>query len=209
MNAVFLDRDGVINENRVDHVKCWGEFQFLPGAPEAIARLTRAGYPVFIITNQAIVNRGVVSCEVVESINRQMVSELERQGGQVVDVAYCPHRSDERCVCRKPEPGLLLQLAQRHSVSLHDAVLIGDARSDMEAGHAVGCETMLVLTGRGETQLPLVLDRPPGVVTVARDLKHAVDLVLSRRGTSVDLGSRTYAGIGPSLAEFGLVGGSL
>lgn len=183
MSAVFLDRDGVINVNRDDHVKSWNEFDFIPGVPEAIARLTRAGRQIFIITNQAIVNRGVVSCDVVESINRQMVHELERQGGQVTEVAYCPHRSDEGCGCRKPEPGLLLRLARQHGVSLNDAVLIGDARSDIEAGHAAGCETMLVLTGRGSMQLPLVLDCPVGMVTVARNLEHAVDLLLSRGGT--------------------------
>lgn len=180
MRAVFLDRDGVINENRADHVKCWGEFRFLPGAPEAIARLTRAGVPVFIITNQAIVNRGVVSCKVVEAINRQMVRELERKGAKVAGVAYCPHRPDEQCTCRKPEPGLLHQLAQQHGVRLQEAVLIGDARTDIEAGRAAGCETILVLTGRGAAQLPLVLDQSAGAVTVAADLEHAVRLVLSR-----------------------------
>jgi D-glycero-D-manno-heptose 1,7-bisphosphate phosphatase len=209
VRAVFLDRDGVINENRVDHVKSWGEFRFLPRAPEAIARLTRAGHPVFIITNQAIVNRGLVSCDIVEGINRRMIRELEWQGGRVVDVAYCPHRPDERCGCRKPKPGLLLQLAHRHGVNLQDAVLIGDARSDLEAGHAVGCETMLVLTGRGTTQLPLVLNSPPGRVTVALDLEHAVDLVLSRRGVAMDVGSHADTGVSTPQAEFGLVGGSL
>jgi D-glycero-D-manno-heptose 1,7-bisphosphate phosphatase len=188
LRAVFLDRDGVINENRDDHVKSWSEFRFLPGAPEAIARLTQAGRQVFIITNQAIVNRGVVSCAVVESINRRMVDELERQGGRVADVVYCPHRSDEHCRCRKPEPGLLLRLAQRHGVTFHDAVLIGDARSDIEAGRAVGCETMLVLTGRGAAQLPRVLESSLGAVTVARNLGHAVDLLLSRSEVDDEVG---------------------
>jgi D-glycero-D-manno-heptose 1,7-bisphosphate phosphatase len=184
MRTVFLDRDGVINENRADHVKNWAEFQFLPGAPEAIARLSRAGMQIFIITNQAIVNRGLVSCDTVEAINRRMVQELERWGAHVADVAYCPHRPDERCGCRKPEPGLLFHLARKHGVRLQDAVLVGDARSDMEAGHAAGCATMLVLTGRGATQLPMVLERPPGDVTVVRDLEQAVSLILSQTAAS-------------------------
>jgi D-glycero-D-manno-heptose 1,7-bisphosphate phosphatase len=180
MSVVFLDRDGVINENRVDHVKSWGEFQFLPDVPRAIAKLTRAGIQVFIITNQAIVNRGLVSREVVEGINQRMVRELERWGAKIAAVAYCPHRADEQCACRKPQPGLLFRLAQEHGVSLRDSILIGDAWSDIQAGHAAGCETILVLTGRGATQLPLIPAAPAGSVTVASSLGHAVDLVLSR-----------------------------
>ncbi len=180
MRAVFLDRDGVINENRADHVKSWGEFRFLAGVPEAIARLTQAGHQVFIITNQAIVNRGIASREMVESINQRMVRELEHWGAKIADVAYCPHRPDEWCACRKPRPGLLFQLAREHGVSLRDAVLIGDAWTDMQAGYAAGCETILVLTGRGAAQLPRQPDGAVGAVTIASDLTCAVDLVLSR-----------------------------
>jgi D-glycero-D-manno-heptose 1,7-bisphosphate phosphatase len=180
MRAVFLDRDGVINENRVDHVKSWGEFRFLPDVPEAIARLTRAGIQVFIITNQAIVNRGLVSRERVEAINARMVQELERWGAKIAAVAYCPHRPDEQCSCRKPRPGLLFGLASEHGVSLSGATLIGDAWSDIEAGQAAGCETILVLTGRGSAQLPLGQNEPSRPVTIASNLGHAVDLVLSR-----------------------------
>jgi D-glycero-D-manno-heptose 1,7-bisphosphate phosphatase len=180
MSVVFLDRDGVINENRVDHVKSWGEFQFLPDVPGAIARLTRAGVKVFIITNQAIVNRGLVSREVVEAINQRMVRELELWGAKIAAVAYCPHRPDEQCGCRKPQPGLLFRLAREHGVSLHGSILIGDAWSDIQAGRAAGCETILVLTGRGATQLPLIPSVPTEPITVASSLGHAVDLVISR-----------------------------
>ena len=183
MRAVFLDRDGVINENRGDHVKSWSEFQFLPGAPEAIARLTEAGVLVFVITNQAIVNRGLVSQDVVEGINRRMVAELARRGAHITDVAYCPHRSDEHCGCRKPQPGLVLGLAQQYGVNLDDAVLIGDALSDLEAGHAAGCESLLVLTGRGRTQLPLVRHELTDTVTVVNDLSAAIEWLLVRESS--------------------------
>src|SRR5581483_7374460 len=83
VKAVFLDRDGVINENRPDHVKSWAEFRFLPGALEAIARLSRAGVKVFVITNQAVVNRGIVSPHTVDSINERMIGEIERHGGRI------------------------------------------------------------------------------------------------------------------------------
>ena len=87
MEAVFLDRDGVINENRVDHVKTWQEFQFLPGALEAIVRLSGAGLKVFVITNQAIINRGLVSRSTVDAINRRMVREVWNRGGRIDAVA--------------------------------------------------------------------------------------------------------------------------
>jgi D-glycero-D-manno-heptose 1,7-bisphosphate phosphatase len=131
--VVFLDRDGVINENRPDHVKCWDEFRFLQGAPEAIARLSRAGARVFVITNQAIIHNGLATHQAVTTINQRMVQEIRRAGGTILDVAYCPHRADEGCSCRKPSPGLLLRLAQRHGVDLREAVVIGDALTDVEA----------------------------------------------------------------------------
>lgn len=180
MRAVFLDRDGVINENRRDHVKSWAEFRFLPGSLEAVARLTEADVRVFVITNQAIVNRGLVSQAVVEEINQRMLGEIERRGGRVTAIAYCPHRPDERCRCRKPEPGLLTSLAQEHGVDLQQSVLIGDAVTDIQAGEAVGCQTVLVLTGRGRNQLPLVAESTRNNVTIAADLDDAVNLLLRR-----------------------------
>jgi len=180
--AVFLDRDGVINENRADHVKCWDEFHFLPGAPEAIARLTHAGLRVFIVTNQAVINRGVVSRDVIDAINQKMVAELERCGGRIEAVAFCPHRPEELCGCRKPEPGLLLGLASRHGLDLPQSVMIGDAINDVEAGLAAGCQAILVLTGRGPEQLSLARTVNRAGFRVARDLNAAVDLLISGMG---------------------------
>ena len=180
LDAVFLDRDGVINENRTDHVKNWSEFDFLPGALDAIARFTQAGVRVFVITNQAIVNRGVVSRDSVEFLNRRMVQEIEHHGGKVEAVAYCPHRPDEACFCRKPQPGLISALALHHRVNLRHAVTIGDAMSDIDAGLAVGCRAMLVLSGRGREQLARAL--PPGHpdFEVATDLSDAAERLLGR-----------------------------
>jgi D-glycero-D-manno-heptose 1,7-bisphosphate phosphatase len=178
MTAVFLDRDGVINENRSDHVKCWDEFRFLPGAPEAVARLTRAQVQVFVITNQAIINRRVVPVEVVEDMHRRMRSEIEAHGGHVVDVAYCPHRPDEGCACRKPRPGMILDLATKHRLDLGQAVVIGDFPTDIEAGLAAGCRTIMVLSGRGREHVTARTDAGRAFA-VAADLPAAVDLVLA------------------------------
>ncbi len=180
MTTVFLDRDGVINENRPDYVKSWSEFRFIPGAPEAIARLTTAGVRVFVVTNQAVVNRGMVPSDAVDAVNRRMTVEIERSGGRIEAVAYCPHRPDERCGCRKPAPGMLLALARQHNVDLEDSVLVGDALVDIEAGQAAGCQTVLVLTGRGREQLSLAMRSGRNGFKVAADLASAAELVLGR-----------------------------
>lgn len=186
MTVVFLDRDGVINENRPDHVKSWAEFQFLPGARESVARLTRARVRVFVMTNQAIINRRLVPVSVLEDIHRRMLREIEAQGGRIEEIAYCPHRPDECCACRKPEPGLILNLAAKHRVDLRDAVVIGDGLTDMEAGEAARCRTILVMTGRGKDQLGLIGDAKQTFL-VAADLSAAVDLVLSEVSERLEL----------------------
>ena len=178
MQAIFLDRDGVINENHPDHVKRWSEFRFLPGAPEAIARLSRAGVRVFVITNQAIINRGTVSRDTVDAINEQMIEEIGRRGGRIEAVAYCPHRPEERCDCRKPRPGLLFRLAREHGLRLEESVVVGDALSDVEAGQAAGCQVCLVLTGRGREQLALAMAAGKNGFKVASDLGAAVEMLL-------------------------------
>lgn len=152
MRAVFLDRDGVICRNRDDHVKSWDEFQFLYRAREAIARLTEAGLPVVVISNQAIVNRGIVPASVVEDIHQRMVAEVEARGGRIAGVYYCPHRPDEQCSCRKPQPGMLLQAASDLGIVLEHSYLIGDTVADIQAAQAVGAKAHMVLSGRGLEQ---------------------------------------------------------
>jgi histidinol-phosphate phosphatase family protein len=151
--AVFIDRDGVICRNRDDHVKNWEEFEFLPGALEALERLAQSKFSIVVITNQAIINRHMVSAEEVENIHKQMVRAIEEAGGRVDLVTYCPHRPDEHCDCRKPQPGLLLKAAVELKLDLSKSYVIGDAETDMQAGRVAGCQRYLVLTGRGRRQL--------------------------------------------------------
>jgi D-glycero-D-manno-heptose 1,7-bisphosphate phosphatase len=182
VEAVFLDRDGVINDNRLDYVKTWSEFQFLPGAVDAIRRMCRAGCRVFVISNQAVIGRGLVSHHVVDTVNGLMLRDLDHVGAHVEAVAYCPHRPDQDCPCRKPRPALLLKLAFGHGVNLKHSVLIGDALSDLEAGTAVGCETILVLSGRGREQYARAQAQGKRDIVVAKDLVEASELVLAKMG---------------------------
>ena len=153
MRAIFLDRDGVICENRTDHVKSWAEFRFLPQVKDSLATLSRLGLPIVVVTNQAAINRGLVTVDRVEEIHRRMITELSASGARIDRVFYCPHRPDEKCHCRKPEPGMLLQAARELDIELAGSYLVGDAAADLLAGDRVGCQTFLVLTGRGADQL--------------------------------------------------------
>lgn len=183
-SAVFLDRDGVINENREDYVKRWEEFAFLPGVMEALRKLARTDFAIIVITNQSAIGRGFVSKEEVEAINRRMVKEIEARGGRIDAVLFCPHRPDDGCACRKPLPGLLLQAAEGLHLSLGSSYLVGDALSDLEAGMAVGCQSILVLTGKGRENLPLLAEGYEGCIVVS-DLMEAVDWILHRASSNV------------------------
>lgn len=178
-SAVFLDRDGVICENRPDHVKTWSEFVFVPGAIEALASLTRAGVRLIVVTNQAAIGRGLVSRRSVDLIHERMLDVLAGAGARVEAVLVCPHHPDDRCACRKPEPGLLLEAAERLEVDLDRSFLVGDAASDLEAGARAGCETILVRTGRGAETAQR--EGPGASSFVADDLVDAAIRILARR----------------------------
>jgi len=178
--AVFFDRDGVICRNRNDHVKSWEEFVFLPGVLEALARLARLDLYIVVITNQAVINRGIVPVEVVEDVNAHMVRAIETAGGRVDRVMYCPHRPDENCGCRKPQPGMLLMAAEELGLDLSQSYLIGDAETDMQTGRAAGCRRYLVLTGRGRRHLIRCWFHGERGFTVVRNLGLAVNAILRR-----------------------------
>jgi len=179
MRAIFLDRDGVICENRPDHVKSWSEFQFLPAALPALRRLAQAPLAIIVITNQAIIRRGIVPASAVEEIHERMAWHVRRAGGRLDVIYYCPHRPDEGCSCRKPQPGLLLQAARDLGLELGRSYLIGDALTDIEAARAAGCQPLLVRTGRGAAQAEQVLRRYPEV-PIFEDLTEAAAWILSR-----------------------------
>lgn len=169
--TVFVDRDGVINVNRPDHVKSWAEFEFLPNALAGLASLTRQGFNIYVVTNQAVVNRGLVSAARLNEIHKRMTRAISAGGGRVAGVLYCPHRPDEGCGCRKPAPGLLLEAVDRFGVDLASAVFIGDHTNDLEAAERAGCRSILVLSGR----LPAgaAVDLPAGCLAVLDDLAAA------------------------------------
>lgn len=178
MKALFLDRDGVINENLPTHVKSWREFSFIPRSLDALRLLSGSEYRIIVVTNQAIINRKIVSRETVEEINQRMVAEVRRHGGRIDAVLYCPHRPDEGCNCRKPQPGILLHAADQWGLDLTKSLLIGDALTDMQAGLAVGCECVMVRTGRGQQQLAERASRAMAAYHIMNDLWGAARWII-------------------------------
>ncbi len=177
MSTIFLDRDGVINENRADYVKSWAEFRFLPGAKEAIARLTGVGHRIIVCTNQAGIAGGAIAREAVEDIHDRMLEEVTRAGGMIEKVYYCPHAKNMGCGCRKPRPGMLLRAQGELGLDLKDAVFIGDSMTDVRAGLAAGVRTILVLTGLGLEQFRQHHHEADGQFRIMMSLNHAAESI--------------------------------
>lgn len=174
MRDILLDRDGVILEEGGERVLSKEQMRFIPGATDAVARLSRAGHRVFVVTNQSVVGRGLISAEQLSGIHRAMQVEVAARGGVIDGFFACMHAPDAGCACRKPLPGLLLQARDHARVRLDDALFIGDRMSDAAAAWAVGARFMLVLSGH-ETAAP---ESPRGPMTVARDLQDAAVQIL-------------------------------
>ncbi len=182
--AIFLDRDGVINANRPDHVKTWDEFVFLPGALDALAQIAASEFLVIVTTNQSAIARGVTSEATVCDIHARMIAEIERAGGRIDAVYYCPHLPDAQCACRKPQPGMYRQAMEKFAIDPTRSYVIGDALGDIVAAHAIGAHAILVLTGRGaEQQNQLIANNHTGYAVV-QDLPRAVEWIWRRETES-------------------------
>lgn len=152
--AIFLDRDGVIIENRTNYVREWGDVAIYGQALTALAGINSSPYKIVVVTNQSAVGRGIITLEAVREINERLVQIIEQTGGRIDGVYVCPHAPQDGCACRKPKPGLLLQAAEELSLDLSRSILIGDALSDILAGQAAGVrQTALVRTGLGTEQV--------------------------------------------------------
>ena len=150
---IVLDRDGVINHDSEQFIKSPDEWRPIPGSLEAIARLNRAGYRVVVATNQSGVGRGLLDFATLNAIHDKMHRALTLAGGRIDAVFYCPHTADARCDCRKPKPGMLVEIGRRFNIELTGVPCIGDGLRDLQAAEAVGAQPMLVLTGKGEKTL--------------------------------------------------------
>ncbi|NOY63686.1 MAG: D-glycero-beta-D-manno-heptose 1,7-bisphosphate 7-phosphatase, partial [Gammaproteobacteria bacterium] len=144
MRLIVLDRDGVINEDSDAYIKSPEEWIPIAGSLEAIARLNRAHYTVVVATNQSGLARGMFDVGMLNRIHSKMRALLSDAGGHVEAIFFCPHGPDDGCECRKPSPGLMLQIAKRLHVALINVPIIGDSLRDLQAAQAVGARPMLV-----------------------------------------------------------------
>lgn len=170
--AVFLDRDGVINEAIVRDGKPYppvnvNETVLVKAAEASLARLKQRGFSLFVVTNQPDVNRGTASKENVEEIHRLLSAKLPLD-----DFFVCYHDDKDNCSCRKPQPGLLLAAARKYRIDLARSYLIGDRWRDIAAGLAAGCRTVYIDHRYNE--------RGPGTEPdiYVRSLSEAVDRIL-------------------------------
>ena len=155
--AVFLDRDGTINEE-VDHIepdqfapRHPEEFKLIYGVGKAIKLLNEAGLKVVVVTNQAGVARGYFTKEMLKKLHQKMKRDLSKAGAFLDAIYYCPHHPDVGCYCRKPNPGMLEQAAHDLDIDLKKSYILGDKMTDLMPGTKMGCKTILVLTGRGKS----------------------------------------------------------
>jgi D-glycero-D-manno-heptose 1,7-bisphosphate phosphatase len=175
LQAVLLDRDGTINVQAPPHeyISTPEDLHLLDGAAEAIARLNQAGIPVVIVTNQRGVARGMMSMDDVDRVHDALAQRLAQAGAHVDGVLVCPH-GDGECSCRKPQPGMLLTALDRLHVEPADAVMIGDADSDIEAGRRAGTYTVQIVPDSTPSRADLS----------APSLAAAVELLLGRPGAA-------------------------
>ncbi|NPU85481.1 MAG: HAD family hydrolase [Syntrophaceae bacterium] len=177
--AVFLDRDGTINEE-VGYLDRIEKLRILPGAAEAIAMLNRGGLKVVVVTNQSGIARGFFTEAFVEETHRHLRDLLRGQGARIDAFYFCPHHPTEGlgpyrldCPCRKPKPGLILRAATEMGIALEDSFMVGDMPKDVEAGTRAGARGILVRTGYGRD-----IEAPPEAAYIAEDLIDAAHWIL-------------------------------
>jgi len=172
--AIFLDRDGVLMENRSDYIRDWSQVIIFSQAITALTSPVIKKYKLVVVTNQSAVGRGLVLAETVQEINDRLAMIIRDAGRQIDGIYTCPHTPQDGCDCRKPKPGLLIQAAADLNIDLAHSWMIGDAWSDLLAGQAAGVPKLAILrTGRGSDQL----SKPPPIgleYSVFNDLSEAL-----------------------------------
>ena len=144
--TLFLDRDGVINKKRKDHVKNINEFKFLPNVLTALKKLNHLGVSIIIITNQSVINRKIISEKQLKKIHEYMLKIMKENSCEITKIYYCPHHPDELCDCRKPNTGMIEQAIKDFKIDLSNTLLIGDSDSDIQAAYKMKIKSIKMQT---------------------------------------------------------------
>jgi len=182
---IVLDRDGVINEDSDNYIKSPEEYTPIPGSLEAISKLNNAGFTVVVATNQSGLARGYFDQKTLDQMHEKLTMLLAKAGGTIDRIYVCPHGPDDNCDCRKPKPGLLLQILADYDVKSDDIIAIGDSLRDLQAALAVNMVPVLVRTGKGTKTEAGLKDNKQNAelyagIKIFDNLSQAVDAVLTK-----------------------------
>ena len=182
--TIFLDRDGVINKDpggwaKNSYVTRQDDFFFIDGAIEALKKLKEAGYRICIVSNQGGISKGHFTQEDLDSVNEKMLAEIEKGGGRIDELYYCPHHDKDNCNCRKPKTGLIEQAIKKADVELKNTFIIGDDVRDIELGKKMEMKTIFVLSGK--RSLSDVKNWPAQPDYIKKDLREAVEWILGAK----------------------------
>lgn len=175
MKLIILDRDGVINHDSDDYIKTLDEWVPIKGSIDAIACLSQAGWTIAVATNQSGLARGYYELATLEAMHQTLRDLVEKAGGVIGLIAYCPHGPDDNCPCRKPRIGLLEQIANYYHASLAGVWFVGDSLTDIKAAETAGCQPVLVKTGKGLRTLTKGVSEQ---ILIFEDLANVADYLL-------------------------------
>jgi histidinol-phosphate phosphatase family protein len=156
--AIFLDRDGVINKNRDDYVKSTKELEIFSNIGKEILKLKMKGFLIIVITNQSVINREIITIRELEEIHSTIQKFLMKSKTSIDKFYFCPHRPDENCDCRKPKPGLILQAINEFSIDISKSWMVGDSKTDIQAGEKAGCKTILLKKNDSFTNILKIIE---------------------------------------------------
>ena len=184
MKLVFLDRDGVINQDSDKFIKNADEFILIPGSADAIANLSQAGFKVVICSNQSGLGRGLFTMEDLNAMHEKLHQQVEQAGGSLDVIIFCPHIPDDNCDCRKPKPGMILEICDRFNLEdLSNTVMVGDSIRDLEAISNAGGIPILVKTGNGKKTL--AKETLPEGTKIFDNLLSASEYIIERQQTEL------------------------
>jgi D-glycero-D-manno-heptose 1,7-bisphosphate phosphatase len=148
IKLIILDRDGVINYDSVNYIKSINEWIPIPGSIKAIADLSKHGFTIAIATNQSGIARNYLTIDTLNKMHDILTTQVISQGGKISSIKFCPHHPDDNCSCRKPKPGMLLEILQKTNIPATQAIMLGDSVSDMQAAINANCQAVWIKSNK-------------------------------------------------------------